>query len=418
MGGKGSAGPLDGLKVVEFGVAMAGPFCAMLLADYGAGVVKVERVGEGDDSRGWPPYFAGALPYYFAAANRNKRSIALDLKSAKGRAIAWRLAAEADVLIDNYRVGALARAGLGYEALAAANPRLVYCSISGFGASGPRAEERANDLFMQAFAGSMSITGEPGGGPVKIGPSIADIGAGLFAAVGILMALEARHRSGRGQRVETSLLEGQLAMLAYHLTYYFASGRVPERRGSASQVNVPYQAFATADDWVVIAAFNEPTWRRFAAAVGHPAWADDPRFRSADRREASRELLVGMIGEALAQLPAAEWERRFKAAGVPCTRVNRIDQVVEDAQVRAREMIAELAVPGVGSVRMAGLPVKLAATPGRIAAPPPRLGQHTDEVLQELGFSGTEIAALAASGAVALDQGFRGTREALAEPQA
>ena len=214
------AAPLSGLKVIEVGVAMAGPFCGMMLGDYGADVLKVERVALGDDSRHWPPYFEGKLGHYYASVNRNKRSIAVDLKNTEGAEILRRLIRDADVLVDNYRMGALARAGLDYESLSALNPRLIYCSISGFGASGPRQADPANDLFMQAFSGGMSITGEIGGGPVKMGISVADIGAGMLGTIGILMAVEARHRTGRGQRVDTSLLEGQVAMLSYHLARF------------------------------------------------------------------------------------------------------------------------------------------------------------------------------------------------------
>jgi len=240
------ANPLSQIKVVEISVAMAGPFCGMMLGDYGADVIKIERVGHGDDSRAWPPYFHGGMSHYFASANRNKKSVALDLKDLEAVEVVKRLIADADVVIDNYRYGALARAGLDYETLAAKNPRLIYCSISGFGASGPRRDEPANDLFMQAFSGGMSITGEIGGGPVKMGLSVADIGAGMLGTIGILMALESRHQTGRGQRVDTSLLEGQIAMLSYHLTRYFATDLVPGPGGSGSQVGVPYQAFRSA----------------------------------------------------------------------------------------------------------------------------------------------------------------------------
>lgn len=392
--------PLEGLKVVEIGVAMAGPFCAMLLADYGAEVSKIERIGEGDDSRHWPPYFNDELGYYFAAVNRNKRSIALDLKHPEGVAAARRMIAEADIVIDNYRIGALERAGLGYTELSAINPRLIYCSISGFGASGPRREERANDIFMQAFSGGMSITGEPDRGPSKMGLSVADVGAGMFAALGIMMAVEMRHRTGRGQMVNTSLLEGQVAMLSYHLTSYFASGRTPLRRGGSGQVNVPYQAFKAADDWLVIAAFNERMWQGTCVALGHPEWADDPRFRTADERIVNRTQLVGMISVVLATRPSAEWQRLLVEQGVPCSPVNTIDQVVADEQVAAREMVVSMDVPGVGAVRMAGLPIKFSDAGGRLDLPPPRLGEHTGEILAALGYTPEQIDRLAETGAV------------------
>ncbi len=334
-------GPLSGIKVVEFSVAMAGPFCGMMLADYGAEVIKIERVGVGDDSRAWPPHFHGKVPYYFAAANRNKLSVALDLKSPEGRAIARKLVLDADVLLGNYRVEALPRAGLDYASLSAINPRLVYCLISGFGATGPRRDEPANDLFMQAYTGGMSITGEPDRTPSKMGLSVADIGAGMMGTIGILMALEARHRTGRGQRVDTSLLEGQMAMLSYHLTRYFATGDIPQRGGSGSGVSVPYQAFRAADDWIVIAAFNPRMWRDFCDALEHPEWADDPRFHTAGARAEHRDLLIDMIHAVLGEQPVRHWEERLRAREVPSTLVNNIAQIVAEEQVAAREMVVE-----------------------------------------------------------------------------
>ena len=365
-------------------------------------MVKIERVGPGDDSRAWPPYFHGEMSHYFASANRNKRSIALDLKDPEGVAVARRLIEQADVVIDNYRFGALARAGLDYPSLSAANPGLIYCSISGFGASGPRRDDPANDLFMQAFTGGMSITGEVGGGPVKMGLSVADIGAGFMGTVGVLMALEARHRTGRGQRVDTSLLEGQMSMLSYHLCRYFATGVVPGPSGSGSAVSVPYQAFKAADDWIVIAAFNPRMWTGFCGAVGKPEWEADPRFATADARATNRAVLLPLIDALLAAEPAAHWIARLDAAGVPCTRVNTIDQAVGDEQVAAREMVVDMDVPGLGRIQVAGLPIKLSDTPGRLDRPPPHLGEHTAEVLRELGYDAGRVDRLAATGAVGL----------------
>lgn len=412
--------PLSHIKVIEISVAMAGPYCGMMLADYGADVVKIERVGQGDDSRAWPPHFhpetgpgetCGGMGHYFASANRNKRSVALDLKDKEGVAALRRLIEGADVLIDNYRFGALARAGLDYESLSAANPRLIYCSISGFGASGPRRGDPANDLFMQAFSGGMSITGEPGGSPMKMGLSVADIGAGMMGAMGIMMAIEARHTTGRGQRVDTSLLEGQMSMLSYHLCRYFSTGKVPGPSGSGSATQVPYQAFKAADNWIVVAAFNQRMWGGFCGGVGHPEWERDPRFTDANARQGHRDELLGLIGATLATRSAEHWIGQLDAAHVPCTRVNRIDQAVQEEQVIAREMIVEIDVPELGRIQVAGLPIKLSETPGRMDRHPPHLGEHTSEVLRSLGYEEADIARLEARGAV----GRAAVRQAAAE---
>jgi crotonobetainyl-CoA:carnitine CoA-transferase CaiB-like acyl-CoA transferase len=395
-------GPLTGIKVVEIGVALAGPYCAMTLGDYGASVIKIERVGVGDDSRHWYPHFEGNVGHYFASANRNKKSIALDLKSPEGLAVARRLIAQADVVVENYRYGALARAGLDYESLAAANPRLIYCSISGFGASGPRVTEPANDLFMQAFSGGMSLTGEPDSSPIRMGLSVADLGAGLFATIAILMALQARNRTGLGQRVDTSLLEGQVAMLSYHLTQFFASGVPPVPGGSGSSVGVPYQAFKALDEWLVIAVFNERMWADFCQAVERPAWKDDPRFANNDSRLLHRPLLVAWIAEIIATRPVSHWQKLLSRFNVPNSPVFKIDEVVNDPQVQARDMIVEVEDSRGGIVRMAGLPIKMAATPGRIELPAPRLGEHTASLLQELGYDLDDIRQMAAAGAIGL----------------
>ena len=394
--------PLAGIKVIEIGLAMAGPFCGMTLADYGADVVKIERVGAGDESRRWPPYFPGDVSYYFAAANRNKQSLAIDLKSEEGAALLKELAAGADVLIDNYRVGAMDALGLGYDALAAINPRLIYCSISGFGPNGPRAHDRANDIFMQAFSGNMSITGEEGRGPVKAGISIADVGAGMFGVIGVLLALQARQHSGRGQRVDTSLLEGQIAMLSYHLTSFFATGRPPVRRGAGSQLSVPYQAFQAKDDWVVVAAFTPRMWEGVCRAIERPQWAADERFADSSKRGANRTTLIPMLAEVFATRTVDDWVTRLSAEGVPCTSVNSIDKVVTDPQVAARDMIVEVDHPTIGRLRMAGLPIKLSENPGSVKTPPPALGEHSRQVLAGLGLTEERIDALIKSGVIGI----------------
>lgn len=401
------ARPLEGIKVVEIGAAMAGPFCAMTLGDYGADVIKVERVGVGDDSRQWGWGYHGALGHYFAAANRNKRAIAVDLKQPEGVAIVRQLIEGADVVIDNYRVGALARTGLDYAGLSVTNPRLIYCSISGFGTTGPLRERPANDLFMQAYSGVMSLTGEVGRGPVKIGPSICDVTAGMFATIGVLLAIEARHCTGRGQWVDTSLLEGQISMLGQHLTRYFVTGKVPERAGAAGLSGNPtYRAYQASDGWIVIACFNDRMFCDLCAALEEPSWPEDPRFQTASSRADNAHELVAAISEILVCRSTAWWLERFDVAEVPCSPINTLDRLVEEEQLEARECLVDIDLPGLGSMRMGGLPVKLEDTPGGIMRHPPRLGQHTDEVLGELGMTDGEIANLAERGIIGTDGGW------------
>ncbi|MDN3987267.1 CaiB/BaiF CoA transferase family protein [Zwartia vadi] len=398
--------PLAGIKVVEISVAMAGPFCGMLLGDYGADVIKIERTGVGDDSRAWSPYFHGSMGYYYAAANRNKRGMALDLKTEEGIKIARELIEQADVLVHNYRVGALERLGLDYESLSRVNPRLIYCAISGFGATGPLSKEPANDLFMQAYAGSMSITGDPEGSPAKMGMSVADVGGGMFGAIGVMMALETRHRTGRGQRVDTSLLEGHMSMLAQFFTRYFSSGEVPGPSGSGALTSPTYRAYQASDQWIVISAFNQRMWKGLCAALDQPSWLEDPRFIDPQMRSLNRPLLIQLIGAEIIKQPLAYWEKRLKENDVPCSPVNTIDKVIEQPQVHARDMVQEIELEGLGMMSMAGLPIKFSDSPGSIRLPPPRLGQHTAEILTEMGYPETRIQTLAAQGAIGLDPGW------------
>ena len=400
------AGPFAGLRVLEFGNAMAGPYCGMMLADYGAEVIKVERMGVGDDSRVWSPFFHGAVAAYFASANRNKKSLAIDIKTPEGVALIKKLVPETDIVINNYRLGALERAGLGYDAMSAINPRLIYASISGFGATGPLRHRPANDLFMQAYSGGMSITGYPDGDPVKMGLSVCDIGAGMMAAMGIQMALLVRMQTGRGQRVDTSLLEGQVSMLSYHITRYFASGEVPKPSGSGGLGNPTYRAFQASDGWLVIACFNQRLWTDLCRALDRETWIDDPRFLTSKLRTEHKEELMTLLEEVFATQPTSYWLKRMEERSVPCSRINDIEQMAAEEQVAARDLIVDLELEGLGPMRMGGLPIKLSETPGAVCSAPPRLGQHTRDVLQALGLPETEIDGLAAKGVIGVDSGW------------
>jgi len=405
--------PLEGLKVIEFGNAMAGPYCGMTLADYGAETIKIERIDTGDDSRLWTPHFHGEFAAYFASVNRNKKSLAIDLKSPEGREIVRKLIAQSDVVIDNYRLGALARAGLDYKTLAEENPGLIYVSISGFGASGPLAEAPANDLFMQAYAGGMSVTGYPDGDPVKMGISVCDIGAGMLATIGVLMALQVRNLTGKGQRVDTSLLEGQVSMLSYHITRYFASGVVPKGGGSGGLSSPTYRAYEGSDGWFVISAFNERMWRDMCDALDRTEWAEDPRFKTSALRSDNREELMALIQEVLRDKPKAYWLDRLEARNVPCSPINTIAEMVEQEQVQARDMILDIDLEGLGPMKMGGLPIKFSETAGSVRSHPPRLGQHSRDILKSLGMDEDSIDRMVAENKVGPDRGW-GVRAAIA----
>jgi crotonobetainyl-CoA:carnitine CoA-transferase CaiB-like acyl-CoA transferase len=376
---------LAGLRVLELTQVMAGPFCGQVLADMGADVIKIEPP-EGDSSRRSLGFrMRGEDTAAFMAVNRNKRSVVLDLKDTGDRSLLYGLAADADVVIENYRPGVAARLGADWETLSALNPRLVYASVSGFGQTGPYAMRPGYDLIAQGLAGVMSVTGEPGGEPVKCGIPIGDLSAGLFCAVAVLSAVIARSRTGRGQRIDTSLFEGALALSIWETAELWATGRVPEPLGSAHRLTAPYQALRTGDGHITVGGNTERLWQRLCAAVGRPELVDDPRFASNDDRMANRGELVQELEGALAARGTEDWVRELGDAGVPCGAIHDYRQVFDDPHTRAREMSVELEHPVEGTVRVLGIPVKLSDTPGAVRRPAPLLGEHTDEVLREAG---------------------------------
>jgi crotonobetainyl-CoA:carnitine CoA-transferase CaiB-like acyl-CoA transferase len=394
-------GALEGIKVVELAQIMAGPTCGMLLADMGADVIKVEKLPGGDDTRSYTePTIAGESAA-FMMMNRNKRGIAVNLKTAGGLEVVKRLLADADVVTENYRKGTLEKLGLGYEVLQTLNPRLIYCAISGYGRTGPYADKGGFDLIAQGFAGIMSITGEPGGPPAKSGTSIADINAGILAALGILAAVVARAKTGRGQMVETSLMEAAVQQTFWQAAMFFATGVNPGPTGSAHILTAPYQAFPTRDGWINVGGANQSNWERIVKVIGCPELADDARFRTNGDRMKNLAQLTPLIAARLRERPSADWIREFEAAGVPVGPVNRIGDMLSDPQVAAREMVLEVEHPRAGRMKTLGTPVKFSETRGAVRRPAPTLGQHTREVLGELGYSAREIESLEREGAVA-----------------
>ncbi len=394
-------GALSGLRVLDLSRILSGPFATMTLADLGADVIKVEQPGTGDDTRQWGPPFQGDQAAYFLSVNRNKRSLAVDLKSAGGLAVVRELAAGSDIVVENFRPGTAARLGLGYEELAREHPGLVYASISGYGQTGPDSARAGYDAIAQARSGIMSVTGESDGPPVRVGVSSADLVAGMWAVIGILAALRERDRSGTGQWVDISLLDGSVSWLTYVASGYFASGASPRRYGSAHPTIAPYQAFGTADGFVMVAVGNDGLWRRFAPAAGLGELLQDDRFGTNPLRVEHRDTLIPLIEKALSARSTGEWVRRLDEAGVPVGPIQTVDEVAHDPQVLARGMINELEHPTAGTLRTVGCPVRLTATPPAVRTAPPLLGQHTDDVLAELGVSEERIGALHRAGAVA-----------------
>lgn len=396
---QGAPPPLDGLTVLDLSTQLSGPYCSMLLGDLGADVIKVERPDRGDDARAFPPFVNGeSAP--FMTFNRNKRSLTLNLKQPAGREICLRLAARADVLLENFRVGVAERLGLGYGQVSAVNPRIIYCSISGFGQTGPYRERGGFDLIAQGMSGLMSITGEETGPPLRVPIPLTDIGAGMFGAIGILAALRAREQTGRGQWVDTSLFETPIAWSVYEAASYFATGEVPTRLGAGHRASAPYQPFRTKDGWLNLGAAGQQFWPKICEVLGLPELVKDPRFATNPERVKHRKELAALLQERFDRETTAHWLSRLEAEGVPAGPILTYDQVFADPQVRHREMAVEVEHPVAGRTRALGVPVKLSENPARIRRPAPTLGQHTSEILKPLGYSDDDLARLRAEAVI------------------
>nr|WP_297414960.1 CoA transferase [uncultured Nocardioides sp.] len=392
---------LTGIRVLDVSQVLAGPYAAMLLGDLGADVIKVEAPGHGDHSRQMAPRISDELSGAFLAVNRNKRGISIDLKQSEGLAVMRALVATADVLIENFRPGVAARLGIDYAALAEVNPRLVHCSISGFGQTGPYASRGGFDLVAQGMSGLMSVTGTPGDDPVKCGIPVTDLGAGMFAVYGILAALAARDRTGRGQQVDTSLFETGLGLEVWEAVEFFHTGNTPQPTGSAHRLGAPYQAFRCSDGYINVGADGTRHWPVFCKAIGAPELIDDPRFATNPDRLANLDQLVAAIERCTELETRAHWLRILEDVGIPAGPINSVPEALSDPQALARGMVQEVEHPRLGTLRALGPVVKLSDTPATITRTAPDLGQHTDEVLGELGVDPAEIAALREAGVLA-----------------
>jgi crotonobetainyl-CoA:carnitine CoA-transferase CaiB-like acyl-CoA transferase len=396
-----TTGPLAGLRVLEVTQIMSGPTCGLLLADMGADVIKIEKLQGGDDARGYRDPQVGGVSAPFMMMNRNKRGLALDLKSPKGRALLLKMVKGADVLVENFRGGTMDKLGLGYEALKAANPGLIYCAITGYGRTGPYADKGGFDLIAQGFAGLMSITGEAGRPPAKSGSAVSDMNAGILGALGILAAYIHKLKTGEGQVVDTSLSDAALQQTYWHAAVWFATQKSPVPTGSAHILTAPYQAFEASDGWINIGGANQANWERICDVLGHPDWKSDARFATNRDRMANLAVLVDLMNAVVRTRTRAEWQAAFDAAGVPAGPVHTIGEALSHPQTMARGMVVEVEHPQAGLTRAVGCPIHFSASPDRSSTPAPLLGQHTREVLREFDLPEAEIDALVAEGVVA-----------------
>ena len=383
---------LEGIRVLDLTRALAGPFCTLMLGDNGADVIKVEMPGSGDDTRKWGPPFIGEESAYFLSINRSKRSLTLNLREPQAKEIFLKLAESSDVLVENFTPGVMERFGLAYDEVKQTNPKIVYCSISGFGQDGPYRNRPAYDQIMQGISGLMSITGEPDGEPQKIGIAVTDIGAGMWSAFAIMAALHHREQHGEGQYIDVSMMDAQVAWLTYQAAYFFANGEPPKRMGAAHPTLVPYQAFMCQDGkYINVAVGSERIWARFCQGVRREDLQNDPEYAVNSDRVRNRAKLVPMLQECFLTRPVADWVEDLQEANVPCGPINDLADVFADPQVLARNMYVEIPHPTLGSIKQTGLPIKFSLTPGRIDRHPPLLGEHNQEILEDLGYSVAQV---------------------------
>ena len=395
------AGALAGIRVIDMSRILAGPFCTMMLGDLGAEIIKIEQPGTGDDTRTWGPPFIGGQAGYYLAINRNKRSVTLNLKDERARRLLLRLVEGADVLIENFKVGGLAAMGLGYERLRQVNPRLVHCSISGFGPDGPYAQRPGYDFVAQAMGGVMSITGEPDGQPMKFGVAISDLTTGMYSCIAILAALRHRDQTGQGQHIDTSLIESTTTLLINFASTYLLTGQMLPRLGNAHPNIVPYRLFKASDKWFIVAVGNDRQFEALCGVIERPELAQDPRYRQNKDRVAHRDEVESLLTDIFAGREAAYWTQRLLEVGVPSGAVNSVADVFDDPQVLVRQMLLEMPHPTIGTLKTAGFPFKLSETPAMARRHPPLLGEHTEEVLRDLlGLDGRQIEELRSSGVV------------------
>jgi len=394
-------GALEGVTILDLTRVLSGPYCTMLLADMGARVIKIEHPEHGDDTRGWGPPFLGDESAYFLSVNRNKESVTLDFKHPKGRDVLNQLIEQVDVLVENFRPGTMKRAGFGYNDLAARLPNLIYASVSGFGQTGPRHTQPGYDAVLQAEGGLMSITGDADGPAYRLGVAISDITAGMFAAYGVVLALFARDRTGRGQMVDVGMLDAVSALLIYQAEIHLTTGVVPPRMGNRHPTITPYETFDASDGEFVVAVGNDEQWKRLCKVIDRPELGNDPHFNTNRARVAAHDQLQPLLAQVFKSRTRKVWIECLNEAGIPCGAVRNIAEVLADPQLAAREMIASLNHPTIGPLKMLGVPTKLSDTPGSVRTPPPTLGQHTECVLTELlDLSADEIVALQKAGAI------------------